>query len=56
MINAIVAFFSSFNPIVFCMVLACGALILFRRPTPTSAVHLSHRERTGSGAAWRRTQ
>jgi hypothetical protein len=55
MVNTIFAFFSSFNPIVFCLILACGALIVFRRPAPATALRAPERPRTGANATWRRS-
>lgn len=55
MLNAIFMFFSSFNPIVFCFILACGALIVFRRPASAPALRATARTRAASSAAWRRS-
>lgn len=55
MVTTFVTFFSSFNPIVFCLILACGALIVFRRPAATAAERAPRQPRQGASAAWRRS-
>jgi hypothetical protein len=53
MFNAIIAFFSSFNPIVFGAVLAAGAVIVVRKPGRAVALR-STGNRQGTGKApWR---
>jgi hypothetical protein len=55
MVNAIISFFSSFNPIVFCFILACGALIVFRRRSSPVPLRATEHSRSGSNATWRRS-
>lgn len=56
MVQAIVGFFSSFNPIVFSLALSGGAIILFRRPSTAPALPSAARDRDLSAGNWRRTR
>ncbi len=54
MFNALFAFFSSFNPIVFGLVLSVGAVILVRRPGSAVPLRTSAERQSASKAPWRR--
>ena len=55
MLDAIITFFSSFNPIVFAAFMSLGAIILYRRPAQAQPLHVaSEREHGHSGSIVRR--
>ena len=55
MLDAIITFFSSFNPIVFAAFMSLGVIILYRRPAQAQPLHVAgEREHSHSGSTVRR--